>query len=971
ALYKSSIPNSSTPYPRPRFSEPWYNSNCEQVACDSFMQKWNQNIVYRIKLLLYTQKHARSVLMAQVAKLDNLAGAKIASKLAWLKYLDGLAPCENFTGAENGCDPNPCLKGGTCLDTCEEPFYHCMRTKQLESYAHILKAHSHSHSLSLFSDSIGIQEKLRLNLHSLSASVSELLEYGRYSVLEAPFYTKFTHLGKTGCTGPTTIGANYDGQTHKDLTTVQNGIQYFTVPYTGVYTITAVGAAGGQDKSSSSYIGRGARVGGNFNLEKGQVLKILVGQVGKNNSPQSRSGGGGGSFVVTSSDVPLIIGGGGGGIASVTQMYSNADGNTGTAGKTNGGPAGSSSWSGGSGGYGATEADSSNSGYAYIIGITVNNGRSGTNHGGSFGFGGQGGFGFIQGGDGGRSYTGNGGGGFGGGGGAYGSGGELEEGVVIPEEHQEIIIPMHVVEEVVHSTLMTIISMPDVMQNQSTPSDLLPFDSIPKRQLKFSVSILYDYTLIRLISFSLLSCLKICLAAYNLNKAFTSRPFHTPYFTSHVKCEQDEQHSLITKYIQVLVNHQNRRVVVEDETRIFGRNARSASKNTVRNMSTKDNPENVKSSSVFEREQAPRNPVMDYLHSTQLSENCLLSSSVDGAWMTWRFSNNSERMRSKPLPQWRDLPGHISFTVDHGPFYAKFTRLGKTGRTGPNKIGTNYDGQAHKDLTTVQNGIQYFTVPYTGVYTITAVGAAGGLDSSSSSYRGRGARVGGDFNLGKGQVLKILVGQVGRYNSPYRSAGGGGGSFVATSSNVPLIIGGGGGGILSVTKMYVSAHGNTGPAGKPNGGSTKRTIWSGGSGGYGATEADNSNSGGGGGGFYSNGRSGTNHGGKFGLGGQGGFGFKQGGQGGLAYRNTGGGGFGGGGGAYGHGGGAGGGGGYSGGASEIIILIHVVEEVVHTTMDLYARPRPLTCFRGQTNLYNLNKAGGHWRKHVLISNCVI
>ena len=36
--------------------------------------------------------------------------------------------------------------------------------------------------------------------------------------------------------------------------------------------------------------------------------------------------GGGGSFVATSSNVPLIIGGGGGGIASVTQMYSNADG---------------------------------------------------------------------------------------------------------------------------------------------------------------------------------------------------------------------------------------------------------------------------------------------------------------------------------------------------------------------------------------------------------------------------------------------------------------------------------------------------------------------------------------------------------------------------------------------------------------------------------------------------------------------
>jgi hypothetical protein len=34
-------------------------------------------------------------------------------------------------------------------------------------------------TLQLFKNSIDTQEKLRLNLHSLSVSVSELLEYGR------------------------------------------------------------------------------------------------------------------------------------------------------------------------------------------------------------------------------------------------------------------------------------------------------------------------------------------------------------------------------------------------------------------------------------------------------------------------------------------------------------------------------------------------------------------------------------------------------------------------------------------------------------------------------------------------------------------------------------------------------------------------------------------------------------------------
>ena len=173
------------------------------------------------------------------------------------------------------------------------------------------------------------------------------------------------------------------------------------------------------------------------------------------------------------------------------------------------------------------------------------------------------------------------------------------------------------------------------------------------------------------------------------------------------------------------------------------------------------------------------------------------------------------------------------------PFYAEFTNLGASGRTGPTTIGSHYDGKQHNALTTVQNGIQFFTVPYKGVYTITAVGAGGGLDKSDSSYRGKGARIGGDFNLEEGQVLKILVGQLGAPNSGYSSAGGGGGTFVATSSNTPLIIGGGGGGIESATTVHGNSHGGMSTNGKPNCGSS----WSGGTNGNGASEADTSNSG--------------------------------------------------------------------------------------------------------------------------------
>ena len=162
------------------------------------------------------------------------------------------------------------------------------------------------------------------------------------------------------------MGTYYDGQAHKNLTTLQNGIQFFTVPYTGTYTITAVGAAGGMDKSSSSssYRARGAKLIGNFKLEKGEILKILVGQLGYHNSAHSSSGGGGGTFVVSASNTPLIIAGGGGGVESVTQVYGNSYASTGSSGKSN---YGGTSWKGGSNGDGATEADGSNSGNIFWL----------------------------------------------------------------------------------------------------------------------------------------------------------------------------------------------------------------------------------------------------------------------------------------------------------------------------------------------------------------------------------------------------------------------------------------------------------------------------------------------------------------------------------------------------------------------------------------------------------------------------
>jgi hypothetical protein len=80
------------------------------------------------------------------------------------------------------------------------------------------------------------------------------------------------------------------------------------------------------------------------------------------------------------------------------------------------------------------------------------------------------------------------------------------------------------------------------------------------------------------------------------------------------------------------------------------------------------------------------------------------------------------------------------FTLDQSlefqPFQATFTNLGTNGRNGPTSLGTHYVGQEHEYMVTVSNGIQYWTVPYSGTYQITAVGAAGGYDKNGPGPRG-------------------------------------------------------------------------------------------------------------------------------------------------------------------------------------------------------------------------------------------
>ena len=138
-------------------------------------------------------------------------------------------------------------------------------------------------------------------------------------------------------------------------------------------------------------------------------------------------------------------------------------------------------------------------------------------------------------------------------------------------------------------------------------------------------------------------------------------------------------------------------------------------------------------------------------------------------------------------------------TTSSGTF--TFTNCGATEYQGPtqSQVNSTYasGNSLYNGVTINTQGIQEWTVPEAGTYTIEAYGAQGAGDD----YGGKGAKIVGDFNLSQGDVLKILVGQVGEHNASYssgHSSGGGGGTYVTKSpynntSSILVIAGGGGG----------------------------------------------------------------------------------------------------------------------------------------------------------------------------------
>jgi hypothetical protein len=542
----------------------------------------------------------------------------------------------------------------------------------------------------------------------------------------------FTNASALGRTGPTItqVRAAYSAagwaqnQLYLNMTTTTQGIQEWTVPETGSYTIECKGAQGiGGEYGTTSYLGgKGAKIIGTFKLKKNEVTCIVVGQKGIGGFDYSPptvplgGGGGGGSFVYKKTDSLLYIvagGGGGGG-------WDRGLGGGGSYNQTpvNGGGSGNGGYQGiGSGGNGGQNGPSfQNSDYNDAAGGGggwLSNGFNGLQVGSTSTYVGYGGKGRSDGFIGGyhaRANTngglGNGGFGGGGGSGSYGNSGGGGGGYTGGGGGNNM---GWVNGTATHGGGQGGGSYNDGTNQTNQGGNNEGDGSVTITNLLLPEEYYIDNT------FS------------NINYIFQNNSFAKTgynFFGWHLY-----------------------EVIGTTSTRI--------------------------------------NPTITY-NSGQLYGT--LTGKSYRAIAQWT-------PKTSTITYFADLPALYTFTTH------TFTNAGATGRNGPPLTQVQ---EAYIAATWAQDtlylkmetqGIQEWTVPATGSYSIEVAGAGGGSFSTPSNG-GKGAHMKGTFNLTRGMVLAILVGQKGVVKNTACNAGGGGGTFVWDKSDTtqPLIVGGGGGG---------------------------------------------------------------------------------------------------------------------------------------------------------------------------------
>ena len=203
--------------------------------------------------------------------------------------------------------------------------------------------------------------------------------------------------------------------------------------------------------------------------------------------------------------------------------------------------------------------------------------------------------------------------------------------------------------------------------------------------------------------------------------------------------------------------------------------------------------------------------------------------------------------------------------------YHTFTNAGAEGPYGPtlSQCRSAYSGASWTQNNAFFNmsylqGFQEWTVPKTGTYRITAIGASSGSDMTGDNYtngaRGQGASITGDFNLIKGEIIRIVVGQRGQNQPSHTTCGGGGGSFVVrapyNTNDSILVIAGGGGSAENPSdpQAPTDQHATTATNGQNSYIGSTHLFWR--TNGNGGGVQPSSNGGGGGGGFFTDGATG-------------------------------------------------------------------------------------------------------------------
>ena len=143
--------------------------------------------------------------------------------------------------------------------------------------------------------------------------------------------------------------SNQDGFDDTDNFDISSGKQKWTVPTNGNYSFEAAAGGGGTIHQQSYAGGRGVKATWDIDLEKGDVVEILVGSAG--GRYQYTAGGGGATYVKFPDDtIPAVICGGGGGAGNSGGAAD--DGSTGTSGSGGRGGTNGTNGSHGNGGGG-------------------------------------------------------------------------------------------------------------------------------------------------------------------------------------------------------------------------------------------------------------------------------------------------------------------------------------------------------------------------------------------------------------------------------------------------------------------------------------------------------------------------------------------------------------------------------------------------------------------------------------------